>query len=261
MRKLSKIKALLDEKAVLFNRPEFIKDDPISIPHQFSKLQDIEISGLFAAVFAWGQRKTIINKANELMARMDNSPHEFILNHSEEDIKNLIGFKHRTFNDTDLLYFVHFLNHFYQKEDSLETAFLPEAGEKDTELALCRFREKFFSLEAAPHRTQKHIASPAKNSSCKRLNMYLRWMVRKDNNGVDFGLWKRIKSSQLFCPLDVHVERVALDLGLIQKPGSNWKVTIELTNNLRKLDKNDPVKYDFALFGMGVLGDKNFFSA
>lgn len=247
------LKAFLEEQYLRFNKASFIEDDPISIPHQFSKLQDIEIAGLFSAIFAWGQRKTIINKANELIERMDNSPFDFILKHSEQDLKRLIGFKHRTFNDTDLLYFVHFLKQYYQKEVSLETAFLPKPTEEDTEYALCRFKELFFSLDEAPKRTRKHIASPATNSSCKRLNMYLRWMVRKDEKGVDFGLWKNIKSSQLFCPLDVHVERVALELGLLKKAGSNWKATKELTENLRKFDPKDPVKYDFALFGMGVL--------
>lgn len=248
-----KLKALLDEKAELFNTPDFIPADPISVPKQFTKLQDIEIAGLFAAVFAWGQRKTIINKANELMQRMDNSPHDFILNHQEEDLKQLLGFKHRTFNDTDLLYFVHFLKHYYSENKSLENAFLPKKGEKDTEHALARFRNLFFSLKDTPHRTKKHIASPLKNSSCKRLNMYLRWLVRDDDKGVDFGLWKNIKPSQLFCPLDVHVERVALDFGLLKKPGSNWKAVVELTKKLRKFDPVDPVKYDFALFGLGVL--------
>jgi uncharacterized protein (TIGR02757 family) len=249
----NKLKALLDEKAALFNTPGFIEADPISVPKQFTKLQDIEIAGLFAAVFAWGQRKTIINKANELMLRMDNRPHDFVLNHRDEDLKKLLGFKHRTFNDTDLLYFVHFLKYYYQNNESLENAFLPKKDEKDTAHALARFRDLFFSLEDAPHRTKKHIASPLKNSSCKRINMYLRWMVRKDNKGVDFGLWNKIKPSQLFCPLDLHVERVALELGLLKKPGSNWKTVVELTEKLRKFDREDPVKYDFALFGLGVL--------
>ncbi|MEX0811087.1 MAG: TIGR02757 family protein [Chitinophagales bacterium] len=247
------LKTLLDQQAALFEQPGFIISDPISVPRKFSKLQDIEIAGLFAAVFAWGQRKTIISKANELMLRMDNSPYEFVLQHEEQDLKKLLGFKHRTFNDTDLLYFVHFLKHYYATHKSLETAFLPEKNEQDLEEALCRFRKRFFALEAAPERTKKHIASPLRNSSCKRLNMYLRWMVRKNESGVDFGLWKSIKSSQLFCPLDVHVERVALELGLLKKAGSNWKAVKELTSKLRKFDPEDPVKYDFALFGMGVL--------
>lgn len=249
----NKLKALLDKKVGVFNSAGFISSDPISVPKKFNKLQDIEIAGFFAAIFAWGQRKTIINKANELMERMDNSPHQFIVQHQDSDLKKLLGFKHRTFNDTDLLYFVHFLKYYYSNFDSLERAFLPKEEEKDVEQALARFRNEFFSLETAPHRTKKHVATPLNNSSCKRINMYLRWMVRSDDSGVDFGLWKGIKPSQLFCPLDVHVERVAVELGLLKKQASNWKAVKELTEKLRQFDPVDPVKYDFALFGLGVL--------
>jgi uncharacterized protein (TIGR02757 family) len=186
---------------------------------------------------------------------MDNGPHDFVLHHTDADLKRLIGFKHRTFNDTDLLYFIHFLNHHYSLNASLETAFSKwmSPGEKSTEAALKGFYHHFFSLEDAPPRTHKHIASPEKNSTCKRLSMYLRWMVRKDNNGVDFGIWKKIKSSQLVCPIDVHVARVAYRFNLLERNVIDWHAALELTTNLCKFDPDDPVKYDFALFGLGVV--------
>jgi uncharacterized protein (TIGR02757 family) len=248
------IRQILNQKVKKYNQLDFITHDPISIPHQFSKKQDIEIAGLFAAIFAWGQRITIINKCNDLLARLDHAPHDFIINHQEKDLLRLTQFSHRTFNDTDLLYFVFFLQQHYKKYASLEQAFLFGLNQKDptTEQGLNGFREYFFSLEDAPQRTKKHIASPAQNSACKRLNMYLRWMVRKDNMGVDFGIWNGIKSSQLICPLDVHVSRVARSFGLIQRKQDDWQTAVELTNVLKQFDPKDPVKYDFALFGMGV---------
>lgn len=250
-----KLKAFLNNRVLQFNQPSFIPMDPVSIPHQFSQKADREIAGLFAAVFAWGLRTTIINKSNELMERMDHAPHQFVLQHQHQDLKKLLGFKHRTFNDTDLLYFVEFLNHHYSTHQSLETAFtkwmLP--GDEHVGRALEGFNRYFFSLQHVPARTMKHIATPARNSSCKRLNMYLRWMVRNDKQGVDFGLWKKIKPSQLICPLDVHVQRTARQLGLLESPQSDWKAALELTERLRELDASDPVKYDFALFGMGVI--------
>lgn len=247
----SELKDFLDQKVEQFNTPDFIPNDPVSIPHLFSKQQDIEIMGFFAAILAWGQRKTIIAKCHELIKLMDNSPHDFIINHWEKDLRRFLNFKHRTFNPTDLLYFIAFFRNYYKKHDSLEMAFSQSNGE--LEIALKNFHELFFSLEDAPQRTRKHIATPAKNSTCKRLNMYLRWMVRKDNKGVDFGLWKSINPSQLLCPLDLHVDRVARRLGLIKSKATNWKTVLELTENLRKLDPKDPVKYDFALFGLGVI--------
>lgn len=251
---ISNIPAFLNKTYDAYNTPGFIENDPICIPHQFSRKQDIEIMGFFAAVFAWGQRVTIINKCKELIDRMDNAPHEFMLHHSDKDLKRLIGFKHRTFNDTDLLYFVSFFHDWYNKHDSLEDAFAKHIKPRHTSIeeGLNGFRNLFFSLPDVPQRTFKHIASPKQNSACKRINMYLRWMVRNDDRGVDFGLWKKIKPSQLICPLDVHVQRVAIKLGLLQREQSDWKAAIELTENLRKLDKSDPVKYDFALFGLGV---------
>lgn len=277
------LKEFLDVKVDQYNRPNFIQNDPICIPHQYTKKQDIEIAAFFAAILAWGQRKTIINKCNELFARMDNDPHNFMLHHGEDDLKRLLGFKHRTFNDTDLLYFVAFFNRHYQEFDSLETAFLSPADvfrtdfltdelqhgytqyassscmlseltqkEPKAERSLNYFRSYFFSLQDYPRRTIKHVSSPMQKSTCKRLNMFLRWMVRKDSKGVDFGIWNTIKPADLICPCDVHVDRVARKLGLIERKQTDWRTAVELTNELLKFDPMDPVKYDFALFGLGV---------
>ena len=198
------------------------------------------------------QRKTIISKSKELLEMMGNSPHEFLLHHKENDLKPFIKFKHRTFNTTDTLYFIDALRNIYGKHQSLEEAFLVSPTDGDVEKGLIHFHHLFFSLEHAPARTRKHISTPEKKSACKRLNMYLRWMVRQDNKGVDFGLWKKISPSQLVCPLDLHVERVARKLKLLSGSQANWKTAIELTNNLKLLDPLDPVKYDFALFGLGI---------
>jgi uncharacterized protein (TIGR02757 family) len=250
------IKAFLDVKVAEYNRPAFITNDPVCIPHQFTAKQDIEIAAFIAAILAWGQRKTIINKCNELFGRMDHAPYDFMLNHQDADLKRLLAFKHRTFNDTDLLYFVSFFNWHYSKSDTLETAFLPEnwstTQEFNAEHALNHFRSYFFSLPDFPHRTKKHISSPAQKSTCKRLNMFLRWMVRNDNCGVDFGIWTMIKPSALICPCDVHVDRVARKLGLITRKQTDWLTAVELTAKLKEMDPEDPVKYDFALFGLGV---------
>jgi len=245
---------LLEEKYLEFNQPNFIKDDPVQIPHRFTKKQDVEIAGFFAAVLAWGQRKTIINKCSELLQLMDNAPHQFMLHHTDNDLKAFQKFKHRTFNATDALYFVHFLKTFYSKHKSLESAFSEGIAPTDTsvEKGLIHFNQLFFDDEFVPDRTRKHIATPLRKSACKRLNMYLRWMVRKDDHGVDFGVWDTIKSSQLVCPLDVHVERVAKQLGLLTRKPTDWQAATELTTNLKEFDADDPVKYDFALFGMGI---------
>lgn len=248
---IEKLKEFLDQKVELYNTPSFIENDPISVPHRFKKQQDIEIMGFFAAIFAWGQRKTIINKSIELAERMDNSPYDFITNHKEEDLKALLGFKHRTFNDTDLLYSIHFLKHHFNKYNSLEDAFIGR-NVTDVESALTHFHQYFFSLPEAPSRTHKHIPSPLRGSACKRINMYLRWMVRKDNKGVDFGIWDKLKPSQLICPLDLHVERTAHKINLLNRDKADWKAALELTQNLRLLDKSDPVKYDFALFAISI---------
>ncbi len=250
---LRDLKAFLDLKFREYDNQQFIKGDPVSVPHCFTAKQDIEIAGLWTAVLSWGQRITIINKAIELFKMMDNSPHDFILNHSEKDLIPLMSFRHRTFNTTDTLYFIHFFHSYYSEFESLQGLFIPAPGELSIETGLNRFHKTFFGLPEAPSRTRKHISSPAQGSACKRLNMFLRWMVRKDNFGVDFGLWKKIKPSQLICPCDVHVERVARKLGLITRNRADWKTALELTENLRKLDPGDPVKYDYALFGLGIV--------
>ena len=247
----AQLKEFLDQKVEQYNQPSFIENDPISVPHRFSKKQDIEIAGLFAAIFAWGQRKTIINKSRELMNLMDGDPHNFVIHHTEKDLKPLINFKHRTFNSTDLLYFIAFLKHHYKNYSSLEAAFVQHETVNVKEM-LNEFHKYFFSLDFVPKRTRKHVATPIRKSTCKRLNMFLRWMVRKDKSGVDFGIWKKIKSSQLYIPYDVHVSRVSYNLGLIERKQNDWTAVENLTEKLLKLDKNDPVKYDFALFGLGV---------
>lgn len=245
----------LNDKVKEYNRPSFIANDPVRIPHLFSKKQDIEIAAFFAAIFAWGIRTTIINKSKDLLNRMDNAPYDFCLNHSDEDLKKLLNFKHRTFNDTDLLYFISFFKFHYTSHDSLEDAFLlgKKKKEEGMEQMLNGFYSYFFSLPFVPHRTMKHIASPAKNATCKRLCMYLRWMVRKDKNGVDLGIWSRIKMKDLMIPLDLHVGRVARNFGLITRPATDWQTVVELTEQMRMLDPKDPAKYDFALFALGIL--------
>lgn len=249
------LRELLEEKVQEFNRPEFIADDPISLPHQFSKLQDIEIIGFWVAMLAWGKRTMIINSGKKLLELMDYAPHDFMINHEEKDREKFLSFKHRTFQPLDTLYFLEFLQQYYQKNHSLETAFSQHLNEEDEtiENALIGFHDLFFSLPDAPQRTRKHIATPARKSTCKRLCMFLRWMVRDDAQGVDFGLWKQIKMSQLLMPLDVHVERIGRRYGLITRKQKDWKTVLELTHNLRKIDPIDPVKFDFALFGIGVL--------
>ena len=250
----NKLKEFLDRKVDEYNQPSFINDDPISVPHLFSAIQDIEIAGFFAAIFSWGNRTTIIQKSKELMQLMEMQPHEFCLNHEPKGLKRLMQFKHRTFNATDLLYFTRFLKFHYSRNESLETAFTKWMNKKDktVEKGLAGFHHYFFSLEHVPPRTKKHIATPERNSTCKRLNMFLRWMVRKDDKGVDFGIWKKISSAQLICPIDLHVARAAKKLNLLYRKQTDWRAALELTDYLRTLDKDDPVKYDFALFGSGV---------
>jgi uncharacterized protein (TIGR02757 family) len=250
------IKQLLDQKVKQYNHIDFIEKDPISIPHLFTKQQDIELAAFFAAIFAWGNRATIIQKCKELLERMDNAPFEFCTQHQAKDLKKLASFAHRTFNDTDLLYCMAFFKQHYTTQKNLETAFFidQQSGKKikTVEAGLVHFKQYFFSLEDAPHRTKKHIASPENGSTCKRLNMLLRWMVRKDQHGVDFGLWKAISPADLIIPIDVHVARVSRSFGLISRPQIDWLTAIELTNYCRTLDPRDPAKYDFALFSLGV---------
>lgn len=244
------LKSFLNSKVDEYNQPFFIKEDPISVPHMFSEKQDIEIVGFFAAIFSWGNRITIINKSKELADLMKNAPYEFILSHSRSDLKALKNFRHRTFTYDDLLYFIDFLKRHYLKHQSLETAFFPEKN-FSVEQGLNYFRQYFFSA-AHLKRTEKHISCPRNQSACKRLNMFLRWMVRNDGKGVDFGFWKNISPADLIIPLDVHVARVARKLNLLKRKQPDWLAAKELTDALRKLDRKDPVKYDFALFHLGI---------
>ena len=256
MKKQVNLADFLEDKYKEYSTTLFIKDDPIGIPHRFSQLQDIEIAGFFAAILAWGQRKTIINKCNLLMEYMGNTPYDFIKNHTDTDLKPFENFKHRTFNSTDVLYFIDFLKRHYSDYSSLEDAFLLSWKKDDDDIgnSLIGFSDYFKSHPDFPQRTSKHIATPARKSACKRLSMYLRWMVRKDANGVDFGVWNTIKPSQLICPLDVHVERVSKKLGLLTRKPTDWKAAQELTQKLKQYAPDDPVKYDFALFGLGLEG-------
>ena len=258
---IENLRVFLDAKVAQYNQPGFIANDPVCIPHLFDSQQDIEIMGLWAAVLAWGQRVTIINKCKELIGQMDGTPYDFIMNHQETDLKKLLAFKHRTFNATDTLYFISFFRHHYTHHQSLEAAFVPPglvgclpngASAEPVEVCLNYFRTYFFSLPDYQHRTKKHISSPAQKSTCKRLNMFLRWMVRTDTCGVDFGIWKQIKPADLICPCDLHVDRVARKLNLITRKQTDWQTALELTQQLRQLDASDPIKYDFALFGLGI---------
>ncbi len=249
--------SLLDLAVDQYNRPVFITDDPISVPHRFEGLQDKEIIGFWVSMLAWGQRKTIINSANRLVELMDHAPYDFILNHEEKDREKFLSFKHRTFQATDTLYFLTFFQDYYKNHPSLEHAFARHLapGDTTTEKALIGFHHDFFDHPYAPDRTRKHVSTPERQASCKRLNMFLRWMVRRDNRGVDFGVWRRISPAQLLIPLDVHVDRVARRFGLLERPQTDWKAVLELTERLREFDPADPVKYDFALFGMSVAPD------
>jgi uncharacterized protein (TIGR02757 family) len=261
---IDNIKAFLDSKVAQYNQPDFIKNDPVSIPHLFTKKQDIEIMGFWAATLAWGQRVTIINKCKELINLMDGAPYDFIINHQDTDLKKLLHFKHRTFNDIDTLYFIAFFRYHYENHDSLEAAFIPSQTvitsdnkvsvntQSQVEIALNHFRSYFFSLPDFPHRTKKHVSSPSQKSTCKRLNMFLRWMVRNDDCGVDFGIWNQLKPADLIMPCDLHVDRVARKLNLITRKQTDWQTATELTGRLRDFDPMDPVKYDFALFGLGI---------
>lgn len=248
------LSAFLLAQADHYNSTAFIDNDPIAIPHQFSKLQDIEIAGFFAAILAWGNRKTILNNCRQLLVYMDNAPFDFVENFTAPDLKPLERFVHRTYNAIDLYHTLYFLKDHYRNSHTLEMAFAQFIHGKSTEIKdlLTGFHQYFFDLSKAPERTRKHIANPARHSACKRLNMFLRWMVRKDGHGVDFGLWQKIKPADLMIPLDIHSGRVARKLGLLSRKQDDWKSVEALTARLRELDATDPVKYDFALFGMGV---------
>jgi len=245
------LKEFLDSKVEQYNRPDFITSDPIQIPHLFTKKEDIEIAAFLSATIAWGNRKSIINNANKMMHLLDNSPHDFIINHQEQDLEKLETFVHRTFNGLDFITFIKSLKHIYKNHNGLEAIFAKHAQDNSMQKAIHLFKHTFFEIEHL-QRTQKHVSDPLKNSAAKRINMFLRWMVRKDNTGVDFGIWQTISPSQLSCPLDVHSGNVARKLGLLKRKQNDGKALNELDIALRKFDKNDPVKYDFALFGLGV---------
>jgi uncharacterized protein (TIGR02757 family) len=245
----SQLKEFLDKAVHQYNSTDFVKNDPISIPHKFSRKEDVEIAAFFSSVIAWGSRVSIIKSAKRLINLMDSSPFDFVMNHQDSDLLKLESFVHRTFQPVDVQTFVPCLKRLYQDEGGLERAFDHRGGMDEK---ISDFKRRFF---IHPHlkRTEKHIADPLRGSSAKRINMFLRWMVRKDNKGVDFGLWDTISPSELYCPLDVHSGRVARKLGILSRKQNDWKAVSELTEALRKLDPADPVKYDFALFGLGAM--------
>lgn len=245
------LQEFLDDKVEKYNTYSFIESDPIQIPHQFSKKEDIEIAGFLSATIAWGNRTMIIKNSKRMMDLMDNAPFDFIMNHSKNDLKSTEGFVHRTFNHTDLQHFIKSLQHIYKNHKGLEYLLQPSELETDYKNAIAHLKSVFFEI---PHesRTQKHISNPLKNSAAKRINMFLRWMVRNDTTGVDFGIWKAHTPAHLSCPLDVHSGNVARKLKLLLRKQNDWKAVSELDNSLRKFDPLDPVKYDFALFGLGV---------
>lgn len=249
--KKSELKEFLDEKVVLYNNPKFIESDPIQIPHTFSKKEDIEIAAFLTATISWGNRTMIIKNAFRMMELLDNSPYDFVINHQEKDLKSFEDFVHRTFNFIDFQQFIKSLKHIYQHHQGLENALSINDNTVNYQTAIHQFKQLFFEVKHQP-RTQKHVSDPLKNSAAKRINMFLRWMVRNDTFGVDFGIWKTHKPAHLSCPLDVHSGNVARKLKLLKRKQNDWKALSELDKNLRKLDKEDPVKYDFALFGLGV---------
>ncbi len=253
MKKLSEseLKSFLDEKAAFYEQPKFIETDPIQIPHLFTKKEDIEISGFLTATISWGNRKSILTNAHKLINLLGNSPYDFVMDHTDDHLDELEGFVHRTFNSIDLSYFIKALKNIYTTYGDMEAFFTPFHQEKDLQNAIHNFKKEFFSL---PHqtRTEKHVSDPHKNSAAKRINMFLRWMVRDAKAGVDLGIWKTLSPAQLSCPLDVHSGNVARKLSLLKRKQNDGKALVELNNSLRLFDPTDPVKYDFALFGLGV---------
>ncbi|TRZ45445.1 TIGR02757 family protein [Robertkochia solimangrovi] len=247
----AELKEFLDEKADFYNNPDFITSDPIQIPHKFRLKEDIEISGFLAATIAWGNRKSIINNAEKMMELMGDSPYDFIMNHKEEHLERLLPFVHRTFNGHDLIQFTKSLQHIYKYHGGLEMVFVFDEDTASMQEQISKFKELFFETEHL-ERSKKHISDPAKGSAAKRINMFLRWMARKDNKGVDLGIWKTIDPAHLSCPLDVHSGGVARKLGILKRKQNDAKALKELDDSLRALDPSDPVKYDFALFGLGV---------
>jgi len=245
------LKDFLEAKVLAYNNPSFIESDPIQIPHKFTLKEDIEISGFLTATIAWGKRQMIINNANKIMNLMGNSPFDFVMSHEPSDLTKIKGSLHRTFNAVDFMCFIKSLKNIYKNHNGLESVFAKNANSNSLQPAIHEFKKIFFEVEH-PGRTQKHVSDPLKNSAAKRINMYLRWMVRNDNKGVDFGIWKSISPSQLSCPLDVHSGNVARKLGLLKRKQNDAKALFELDTELKKMDAIDPVKYDFALFGLGV---------
>ncbi|MBI1305626.1 MAG: TIGR02757 family protein [Bacteroidetes bacterium] len=252
----SGIRQILEEAYKRSNHSGFVESDPVSIPHAFFQKQDIEIAGFFAAIMSWGNRTTIIRKANELINLMGNSPHDFVLNASSVDKSPVSSFVHRTLNGEDVLFLLDFLKRHYQENESLESAFVPEEF-STIEDALIQFNQSVFPVGLEKVRTRKHVSDPRTGSACKRLNMYLRWMVRCDDNGVDFGIWKKIKPRDLICPLDVHVHRVALEMEITKRKPADWKTAVEITDVLKSIDKEDPVRFDYALFTLGLEKKRN----
>ncbi len=245
----SEIKDLLDQKYEEFNRPNFNDDDPVGIPHQFTQKEDIEIAGFLAATIAWGQRKSIINNAQKIIQLMDGAPHDFVINHTKSDLDRTVGFVHRTFNAQDLAQFFQSLQHIYTHHGGLEEML---CATEDVAVNIANFKQRFFE-KAESIRTLKHVSDPMKGSSAKRINMYLRWMIRNDKRGVDFGIWKKLAPAHLMLPLDVHTGNVSRKLGLLQRKQNDWKAVTEISDQLRTFDPIDPIKYDFALFGLGAI--------
>ncbi len=249
--KTNELKEFLDEKVKLYNNTNFITSDPIQIPHLFTQKEDIEIAGFLAATISWGNRKVIIQNSHKMINIMGNSPFDFVMSFNDNQIEKLENFVHRTFNNIDLSTFIYALQNIYKNHDGLEAVFAKNQEKDSLQKSISEFKKVFFEINHQ-NRTQKHVSDPSNNSAAKRINMFLRWMIRNDKNGVDFGLWKSISPSKLSCPLDVHSGNVARKLGLLYRKQNDGKAVFELDTNLRKLDKNDPTKYDFALFGLGV---------
>jgi uncharacterized protein (TIGR02757 family) len=245
------LQSFLDDKVIQYNTLDFIESDPVQIPHLFSQKEDIEIAGFLSATIAWGNRKMIIKNSHKMIDLMGNSPYDFVMSHNGNDLERLESFVHRTFNGQDFTCFIKGLRHIYKNHNGLEAVFASNQESDSMQKSISEFKKIFFEIQHQ-NRTQKHISDPMNGSAAKRINMYLRWMCRQDNKGVDLGIWKSISPSLLSCPLDVHSGNVARKLGLLSRKQNDGKALLELDSKLRKLDPNDPVKYDFALFGLGV---------
>ena len=251
MMKKTELKAFLDEKTRRYQQPGFLETDPIQIPHSFDQKEDIEVSGFLTATIAWGNRLSIIRSGRRMMALMDQAPYDFVMNASEEELSRMEGFVHRTFNGMDLKGFTLSLRHLYLAHGGMENLFVHYSSPEGLQEAIAKVRAHFFEIPHTKH-SEKHFSDPSRGSAAKRINMFLRWMVRPAHTGVDFGLWKELSPAQLSCPLDVHSGKVARALGLLKRNQNDARAVAELDAALRKLDPEDPVKYDFALFGLGV---------